>query len=41
MRATSVDPERMKVLYEVGHDRARAGPEWLSRPPGMTPGDDP
>ncbi|MFL9585208.1 patatin-like phospholipase family protein [Stenotrophomonas sp. AB1(2024)] len=35
--ATSFDPVRMKVLYDIGHARALEGPVWLSRPPGMTP----
>lgn len=39
--AASFDPVRMKVLYDIGHARALEGPVWLSRPPGMTPGDDP
>lgn len=39
--ATSFNPAQMQILYDVGYQRARAGPVWLSRPPGMTPGDDP
>lgn len=39
--ATSFDPAQMQVLYDVGYQRARAGPVWLSRPPGMTAGDEP
>jgi len=39
--AASFDPARMTVLYQVGYDRAREGPVWLSRPPGMSPADEP
>lgn len=39
--ATSFDPARMTVLYGIGYERARDGPVWLSRPPGMSPADDP
>jgi len=39
--AASFDPARMTVLYGIGYDRARQGPVWLSRPPGMSPADDP
>ena len=39
--AASFDPARMTVLYGIGYDRARQGPVWLSRPPGMSPGDEP
>lgn len=39
--AASFDPTRMTVLYQVGYDRAREGPVWLSRPPGMSPADAP
>ncbi|MGY8562876.1 patatin-like phospholipase family protein [Paracidovorax citrulli] len=39
--AASFDPARMTVLYQVGYDRAREGPVWLSRPPGMSPVDAP
>lgn len=39
--AASFDPARMTALYQVGYDRAREGPVWLSRPPGMSPADEP
>lgn len=39
--AASFDPARMTVLYQIGYDRAREGPVWLSRPPGMSPADEP
>ena len=29
------DPESMKALYEVGYQRALAGPVWYTRPPGL------
>lgn len=29
------DPEKMKMLYEVGYQSALAGPIWSTRPPGL------
>ena len=33
--ATLFDPTQMRVLYDIGYAKARAGPVWLTRPPGI------